>query len=116
MTPVGTSAYSVIKDLECPVSRYSNLSWLGFSEEGQLFTFDTEGLFRGLNFRNYQWSPVFDFKFTLPVTYGQLWIVGVAEAEILALEMPKGYAAPQYPQQRSMVRRFKFKFPFLEED
>jgi hypothetical protein len=35
---------------------------------------------------------------------------------VLALEMPKGYAAPQYPTQRSMVRRFKFRLPFLEDD
>jgi hypothetical protein len=40
----------------------------------------------------------------------------VCEGEILALEMPKGYAAPNYPQQRSMVRRFKFRLPFLEGD
>jgi hypothetical protein len=30
--------------------------------------------------------------------------------------MPKGYSAPHYPNQRSMVRRFKFKIPFLEAE
>jgi hypothetical protein len=30
--------------------------------------------------------------------------------------MPKDYHAPSYPQQRSMVRRFKFKIPFLQLD
>ncbi|TNV85001.1 hypothetical protein FGO68_gene11836 [Halteria grandinella] len=116
MSPTGPTSYAVIKDLECPISRYSNLVWIGYSEEGQLFTYDSEGVFRGLNCRNWQWTPVFDFKFALPGTYGQLWIVGVDASEILALEMPKGYVAPQYPQQRSMVRKFKFKFPFLEDD
>jgi Minichromosome loss protein, Mcl1, middle region len=94
MNPVGASAFTTIQDIECPVSRYASLVWLGFSEEGQLFTFDSEGVFRGLNFRNYQWSPVFDFKYKLPQTYTQLWIVGVVDGEIMALEMPKGYVAP----------------------
>lgn len=53
MNPVGASAFTTIKDFECPVSRYSSLQWLSFSEEGQLFSFDSEGIFRGLNFRNY---------------------------------------------------------------
>ena len=42
--------------------------------------------------------------------------MGVCEGEVLALEMPKGYAAPAYPSQRSMIRRFQFKLPFLESD
>lgn len=60
--------------------------------------------------------PVLDFKIRMASSYNQLWIVGVSEGEVLALEMVKGYSAPQYPQQRSMVRRFKFKIPFLEVD
>jgi hypothetical protein len=71
---------------------------------------------RSLSFRNYQWMPILDFKIRLPQTYSQLWIVGICEGEILALEMPKDYLAPSYPQQRSMVRRFKFRIPFLEQD
>jgi hypothetical protein len=34
MNPTGPTAFSVIKEIECPVSRYANLTWLGFSEEG----------------------------------------------------------------------------------
>jgi hypothetical protein len=34
MTPTGPSAFTTIKDIECPISRYSNLTWIGFSEEG----------------------------------------------------------------------------------
>jgi len=52
----------------------------------------------------------------MPNTFGQLWVIGVSEGEVLALEMMKSHLAPQYPQQRSMVRRFKFKIPFLEID
>jgi len=42
--------------------------------------------------------PVLDFKIRIPGSFGQLWIIGVMEGEVLALEMMKGYVAPQYPQ------------------
>jgi len=38
--------YRVLFDIEFPVSRDSNLIWMGFSEEGQLFSFDSEGVMR----------------------------------------------------------------------
>jgi hypothetical protein len=42
--------------------------------------------------------PVVDFKIRMANSYQQLWVVGVCEGEVLALEMMKGYTAPQYPQ------------------
>jgi hypothetical protein len=42
--------------------------------------------------------PVLDFKIRMASSYNLLWIVGVSEGEVLALEMVKGYSAPQYPQ------------------
>lgn len=42
-------SYQVLVDAECPISRYSNLVWFGYSEEGQLFSFDNEGILRSLN-------------------------------------------------------------------
>ena len=53
MTSTGKNAFAIIQDIECPVSRYSNLVWIGFSEEGQLFTYDSDGVLRALSFRNY---------------------------------------------------------------
>jgi chromosome transmission fidelity protein 4 len=32
-----------LMDIDFPVSRYQTLQWADFSEEGQLFTFDTDG-------------------------------------------------------------------------
>ena len=52
MTPTGSNSFSNLHSIELPVSRYSNLVWLGFSEEGQLYSYDSEGVFRGLSFRN----------------------------------------------------------------
>lgn len=42
--------YRVLVDTECPISRDAVINWLGFSEEGQLLTFDTEGVLRAFNF------------------------------------------------------------------
>jgi hypothetical protein len=69
MTPTGQTSFACIKDIECPISRYSNLQWFNFSEEGQLCTFDSEGVMRALSFRNYQWMPILDFKIKIPQSY-----------------------------------------------
>ena len=42
--------YRILFDTEFPISRDSSLVWLGFSEEGQLFSFDTEGVLRAFTF------------------------------------------------------------------
>jgi hypothetical protein len=54
--------YRILLDAECPISRDSNLIWIGFSEEGQLMSFDGEGVVRAFSVASQQWSPVFDFK------------------------------------------------------
>ncbi|CDW81941.1 wd repeat and hmg-box dna-binding protein 1-like [Stylonychia lemnae] len=107
--------YSIISDIECPLSRTSNLVWIGYSEEGQLFTHDVEGIIRCLNPLNNQWIPILDFKQKLPSNFSQIWIVGISEKEVLAIELPKGYQAPHLKQQ-SMIRRFQLKLPFLEQE
>lgn len=94
-------------DIECPISHRSNLIWLGYSEEGMLFTFDNEGILRTLNPFNKQWIPVIDFKYKYPDIYTQLWIVGVSEGEVLVIEMAKNFVVP-HPSQKSMIKRFKF--------
>ena len=78
--------YTVVVDTDCPVSRDSVINWLGFSEEGQLMTFDTEGVVRAFNFRNKQWVPCLDFKTMKNNLSERIWIVGVTDGEVLAIE------------------------------
>lgn len=61
--------YKILYDVEFPLSRMSNLTWTGYSEEGQLFSFDNEGVLRCLNPINYQWVPILDFKIKCPNTF-----------------------------------------------
>ncbi len=42
--------YRILIDTEFPLSRSANLIWLGFSEEGQLMSFDSEGVMRAFTF------------------------------------------------------------------
>jgi len=68
-----------------------------------------------LNPNNNQWIPIVDFRSKCPQSYSQLWIVGVSEGEVLALELPKGYSAPHL-NQKSLIRRFQLKVPFLVQE
>ena len=31
---MSNKTYNIISDIECPITRYSNLTWIGYSEEG----------------------------------------------------------------------------------
>jgi len=67
------------------------LTWLNFSEEGFLYSFDTEGIFRSFNNMNRQWIPIFDFRNTHPETFQQLWMVNVIDSEIVFIELIKDF-------------------------
>jgi hypothetical protein len=110
---VSNRTYNTLIDIDCPVSRYSNMQWCGYSEEGQLFTYDSEGIMRCLNPQNMQWIPAIDFRSKVPQNYAHMWIVGVTDGEVLAFELPKGYQAP-HMHQKSLIRRFQLKIPFLD--
>ena len=47
---MGTRDHAVYLDADCPVTPTSELRWFGFSEEGQLFTFDSLGIIRSFSF------------------------------------------------------------------
>lgn len=86
--------YRVMVETDCPISRQAELKWLGFSEEGQLMTFDTDGVMRSFNSSNNQWAPVFDFKTNHLEISGNIWIVGVMEQEILAIVIQNDAPVP----------------------
>lgn len=108
-------SYAPLLDAECPISHESNISWCGYSDEGQLFTFDTNGILRSFQPFNLQWVPVLDFKIKCPNTFESLWIVNVSEQSVQAIELLKNMQAPLMSQ-KSMVRTFPFKMPFLEQE
>lgn len=43
--------YKTIYEGDCPLSKRSNISWMGFSEEGMLILMDDAGVVKGFNLR-----------------------------------------------------------------
>lgn len=72
-------SYKTLFDVDCPVSCNSTLVWVGYSEDGQLFSYDSEGVLRAFNFQNNQWSPMIDFKLKFPDTFQNIWITGISD-------------------------------------
>ena len=44
------------------MQKFSNLIWVGFSEEGILCTLNDNGLLSGLHMKIEQWIPILDLK------------------------------------------------------
>ena len=59
---MGTRDNRILLDTDCPVTPTSELKWFGFSEEGELFSFDTLGIVRSLSYTSQIWTPRHDFK------------------------------------------------------
>ena len=47
-----SQTYKIIHEGECPVQESSILTWVGFSEEGNLMTVNDNGLITGFNHQN----------------------------------------------------------------
>ena len=109
---IDTKSYKTIYDSRCPVSRGSELNWVGFSEEGMLITMDSNGLITGLNLRNCQWVPLLDLKLKFHENFRQIWIVGFMENELLAIQMLRNEEQPPLSM-KSKNRKIPLQAPFL---
>lgn len=86
---IDTNTYKVVLDDHCPISRRSNMTWFGFSDEGMLISVDDKGVVTALNMRNHQWVPILDLKSKFPRSYDQIWTVGFMEHEMMYIELQK---------------------------
>ena len=68
-----------------PISASSKLCWLGFSESGILYSFDSRGILRALfESRGFQWIPVLNVHDEAKDGKAdRLWVVGVMDDEFL---------------------------------
>lgn len=88
----------VVFDVECPLSRQSVISWVSYSEEGQLYTYDSHGVFRAFSFKTGQWTPALDLKIRYADIFERLWVVGITDGEVLAIELGGEAVAPMITQ------------------
>jgi hypothetical protein len=99
-------------DVEFPVSRYSNLMWMDFSKEGQLYSYDSDGQLRALSMEAQKWTPMLDFRENYPEIYKLLWIVGISGNELMGIELQRGFSVPPI-QLKSQSRKFKLQIPLI---
>jgi len=70
-------SFNVVADIALPMAKGSLLKWIGFSEEGQLFTLDTSGIIRAFN--GNIWIP-------MQQQQGDLWIASIKKGVITGFE------------------------------
>ena len=104
----------MLLDADCAVSPTSELRWFGFSEEGQLFSYDGFGVIRSFSYTTQTWSPRHDFKIKHGHIFRRLWISGISEQEMLVIEMPPDHEAPSIAL-KSNTRRIKMRLPLLDQ-
>ena len=66
-----------------------------------------------MNPQNQLWVPVLNFRNENVSNYQQIWMVGISENDVMAIEVAKGYIVPHI-NLKSRVRRFKMRYPFLD--
>lgn len=104
--------YQVLYEGECPVSKRSSMTWMGFSEEGMLISMDDNGIVSGFNSKIKQWTPICDLKNKYPETYNTVWIVGFMENEMLAIQVPSNCDQPPMSL-KSLYKKEKLQIPLL---
>lgn len=102
---MATRDYKILIDADCPISPGSTLTWFGFSEEGQIFTFDSDYVLRSFSYNEQMWTVRLDFRVRYTGMH-KLWVVGVVEQEALVIEVPKDHDTPNMIQ-KGKTMRFK---------
>ena len=78
-----SKSYSKVIESEVPLSPGSNLNWAGFSEEGAIFTYDTDGVLRSFSFAlGGNWVPVLDIQQKYDIEPEKFWIISVSEGDV----------------------------------
>jgi hypothetical protein len=110
-----SKTFSNIVETEVPLSPSSNLIWTSFSEEGSIYTYDTDGILRTFSFAmGSNWVPVLDVKQKYDIDADKFWIVGISEGEITCCVL-KNKSAPDQ-RDKNHLKSFKLCVPLLGLD
>jgi chromosome transmission fidelity protein 4 len=91
----------VLIDADCAITPGSVLTWMGFSEEGQIFTYDSDGILRSFSYTTQSWSVRLSFdtiRQRLQDSVRSIWIVGISDQEVLYIELGQDHEAPMLTQ------------------
>ena len=108
-----SSAYKIISEGQFPLSPNSELKWIGFSDEGQLCSFDTDGVLRMLSISfGGNWIPALDVTQKFNISPEKFFPIGVSENEVMCVVMKVGQKYPVF-NDKSRVQTLKLQIPFL---
>jgi chromosome transmission fidelity protein 4 len=75
--------YTIVAETEVCLTPSSTLLWAGFSDEGEIYTYDSEGILRAFSFvMGKNWVPVLDIKQKYNIEPEKFWIVFINEKDI----------------------------------
>jgi len=104
----------VVADIPLALSGEATIKWIGFSEEGQLFTYDTDGILRGLlEFEGKFWIPVLDYK--LIGKEGEFWVVSVQKNTVSGVELKQSYDEPTLLD-KDKLKELPFNLPAFQNE
>lgn len=104
--------YKTVVETEVALSPFSTLLWANFSDEGQLFTYDSEGVVRAFSFAMGQnWIPVLDLKGKNEISPEKFRIVSITGNEILSVVLYNKTSPDE--TDKNKIQTFKFSIPFL---
>jgi len=105
--------FKVLYETEFPLTPGSALQWIGFSDEGQLFTFDTDGVMRMLsNGYGNNWIPCLDIKAKYSIEPEKFYPISVSGYEVLGVHLRPGQYFPIYSD-KNRIKPYKLTLPLL---
>ena len=99
------NSMDTILALPLALSPYNTLSWIGFSAEGTLYTYDSMDICRLLYKES--WVPVFEGT-------SRFWVIGVMEQELLGVSISANLTQQPAIKDLQMIRSVPLSLPFLD--
>lgn len=77
-----------------------------------LCSLDDNGIMTGFDFTIKHFVPILDLKINYPRNFREIWVVGVSDAELLAIELGSDLNQPHL-KMKSCYRRIKLQIPLV---
>lgn len=77
-----------------------------------LSSLDDHGVLTGFDFQMKQFVPLLDLKVKYPLTFKQIWVVGISDNEILAIDLPNDHTQP-HMKMKNLYKRIPLQIPLI---
>lgn len=110
-----TAFYKTIADTEVALSPSSSITWANFSDEGQIYTFDSIGVMRQFSFSmGMNWIPVLDTEMKYKIEASKFYVIGVSQSDISCVVL-NNKTSPDFTD-KNKIKVYKFLLPLLDLD